>query len=501
MKGARVDTRYDRREILRRAAQGAVGLGATGVLWPLAPAGAAADPRLAALARRLDGDLVPRGGKGYAQARLGWNPRFDDTRPLAVAYAETIADVRRVIGWASDHDVRLATRSGGHSFAGYSTTPGIVLDLSRLTNVHVNADGTAAVAAGAKLGSVYARLWSRGRAVPFGTCEAVGVSGLTLGGGHGYSSRALGLACDNVTRIEVVTADGKPRVCDAQREPELFWALRGAGAGNFGVVTKLVYRTHPVDFVTTVNLRWPWANTRQVVKDWQAFAPTAADSLSSTLSFASPPPAGGTPSVAVNGQVFGTRDEALALLAPLTDAVRPTRVAAVHRPFISAVTYFAADNPARRSFAAKSNYGLAPLPAAAIDVIIAAFESAARDPRLGAVGSLLFAHGGAINRAVGGPTAYVHRSALFSIRYSAFWSTTAPADVAEAHLGWVRNTHAAMQPFVHGAVTNYADPELEAWGSEYYGSHLGRLVAVKRHYDPDNLFRFPQSIPTRLPAR
>jgi FAD/FMN-containing dehydrogenase len=496
-----VAERYDRREILRRARQGALGLGAAGVLWPVRPARAAADPRLAALARRLDGDLIPRGGKGYAQARLVWNPRFDGVRPLAVAYAKTIADVRRVIQWANRYDVRLATRSGGHSFAGYSTTSGLVLDLSRLTNVRVNADGTASVAAGAKLGRVYGRLWSVGRAVPFGTCEAVGVSGLTLGGGHGYSSRALGLACDNVVKIEIVNADGKLRVCNAHSEPELFWALRGAGAGNFGVVTKLVFRTHPVDFVTTFSLNWPWADARKIVQAWQGFAPSAPDSISCSLSFAPPPTAGGSPLVAVNGQIFGTRDEALSLLAPLTHAVRPTRLSAVRRPFISAVRYFASDNPARRSFAAKSNYGLTALSDAGIDVIIGALESAARDPRLGAVGILLYAHGGAINRVDRDATAYVHRSARFSIRYTAFWSVTAPTDIAEAHLTWVRNAHASMQPFVsRGAVTNYADPELDDWGAAYYGSHLRRLVAAKRRYDPDNFFRFPQSIPTRLPG-
>lgn len=489
---------YDRRELVRRGVVGALGVGAA-ASWPLASAHAARDPRLASLARVLDGELVPRGGKGYAQARLGWNPRYDGIRPLAIAYAKTIDDIHRAIHWANRYDMHLVTRSGGHSFAGFSTTPGVVLDVSRLTNVHRNADGTAAVAAGAKLGSVYARLWSMGRAVPFGTCEAVGVSGLTLGGGHGYSARALGLACDNVTQIEIVTADGKLRACNARSEPELFWALRGAGAGNFGVVTKLHFRTHPVDFVTTVQLTWPWAQARTVAQAWQAFAPTAPDSLSCSLSFAPPPPAGGLPQIAVNGQVFGTRDEAIALLAPLTNAVQPTRLAAVHRPFISAVTYFASDNPTRRSYAAKSNYGLASLPEAGIDVLIGAFESATRDPRLGAIGSLLFAHGGAINRVDRDATAYAHRSALFAIRYTAFWPVLASTDVANAHLGWVRNTHAAMQPFVsRGAVTNYADPELEDSATAYYGSHLKRLVAVKQQYDPDNFFRYSQSIPTRL---
>jgi FAD/FMN-containing dehydrogenase len=492
--------RYDRRELVRRSAGAAVAIGATAGGLGTAAAYAVADPRLSALARELDGDLVVRGGPGYANARLLWNPRFDGIRPLAVAYAETIADIRRVIRWASQYDVHLATRSGGHSFAGYSISPGLVVDLSRLSNVHPNADGTASVAAGAKLGSVYGRLWSVGRAVPFGTCDQVGVSGLTLGGGHGYSSRALGLACDNVAEIEIVTADGRLRVCNAHSEPELFWALRGAGAGSFGIVTKLVFRTHAVDLVTTVNVQWGWSEVRKVAQAWQAFAPSAADTLSCSLSFAPPTPtSGGAPLAVVNGQVFGTRDEALSLLAPLTDAVRPTRVSAVRRTFIGAVSYFAADNPTRRSYAAKSNYGLAPLPDAGLEVIIGAFEAAVRDPRLTATGILLFAHGGAINRVDRDATAYAHRSALFAIRYTAFWSVNAPADSAAANLGWVRDTHTAMQPYVsRGAVTNYADPDLEDWGAAYYGTHLKRLVAVKQRYDPNNFFRYSQSIPTRL---
>ena len=469
------------------------------VVWPAARAArAAGDPRLAALRRVFAGRLVAQGAAAYDQARLGWNPRFDGVRPLAVAFPATIADIRRALQWAQHYGVRLAVRSGGHSFAGFSTTSGLVLDLTRLAEIRTSSDGTASIAAGAALGDVYRRLWSVGRAVPLGTCAEVGVSGLTLGGGHGYSSRALGLACDNVTQAEVVTADGKLRVCNARSYPDLFWALRGAGAGSFGVVTKLVFRTHPVDSVTTVNLAWPWADARQVVQAWQTFAPAAPDALSCSLAFAPGPPGGGAPQVAMNGQFFGSRDQALAVLAPLTGAVRPSKVAAVQRPFINAVAYFASDNPARRAFAAKSSYAVAPLPAAALDAIVAAFEAASRDPRLASVGAQLFAHGGAINRVGADATAFAHRSALFSIRYTAFWTTQASADVAAASLGWVRGVHAALRPYVSGgAVANYADPELANWLTAYYGLHVKRLAAVKRRYDPHNFFRFPQSVPLR----
>jgi FAD/FMN-containing dehydrogenase len=486
--------RFDRRAFVLRGA-GALGAGAVLVGPPLAPARAAGDPRLAALSRVLDGDLVARGDPRYAQAHLLWNPRFDGVRPVAIAYAATLEDVRRVIRWATKYDVHLATRSGGHSFAGYSTTTGLVVDLSRLSVVHLNADQTAAVGAGAKLGAVYARLWSAGRrTVPFGTCSTVGVSGLTLGGGHGFSSRALGLACDNVTGIELVTADARHRICNERVAPDLFWALRGAGAGNFGIVTKLVFRTHPVASVTTVNLRWSWADARRAIQAWQAFAPSAPDGLSCVLSLG-PTAKPGTAQIGFNGQFFGTRAEALSLIAPLTQAVPPTKVAAVERPFIVAVKYFAAGEPPRRAYVAKSNYGRSPLPAAGLDALVGAVEAAARDPRLAGTGVLLFAHGGAINRVARDATAFVHRDALFSIRYTAFWNPTAPGD-AVANLAWVRQTHAAMRPYVTGgAVANYVDPDLRDFGAAYYGSHLKRLSTAKRRYDPDNVFRFPQSIP------
>jgi FAD/FMN-containing dehydrogenase len=407
-----------------------------------------------------------------------------------------VADVRRTIKWATHYGVQFAVRSGGHSFGGFSTTTGLVLDLSRLSTVELRPDGSAVVAAGAKLGPIYEALWSGGRAVPFGTCPTVGVSGLTLGGGHGFSSRALGLACDNVIGIEIVTADGRVRLCDGRNHPDLFWALRGAGAGSYGVVTKLVFRTHPVGTVTTVNLEWPWAQARNVILAWQGFAPSAPDALSCVLPVSPSATADSPPQIGLNGQVFGTRDEALAILRPLTDAVAPTKFSAVQRPFIVAVHYFAEGNSPRRSFVAKSNYGVKPLPAAALDVIVGAVDAATRNPRLASAGVVFFAHGGAINRVALGATAFVHRSALFSIRYTAFWD--APAGTTAANRAWVRSTHAAMQPYVTGAVTNYVDPDLADWRTAYYGSHLKRLVAVKRRYDPRNVFRFAQSIPTRL---
>ena len=154
------------------------------------------------------------------------------------------------IRWARRHRVHLVPRSGGHSYGGYSTTSGVVLDVSRLSQVCVSG-GRAVVGAGALLVDVYAALAAHGRMIPAGTCPSVGIAGLTLGGGHGYASRKLGLACDALTALTIVTASGEVRHCDARRHADLFWACRGGGGGNFGVVTSFTFRTTPVGDVAT----------------------------------------------------------------------------------------------------------------------------------------------------------------------------------------------------------------------------------------------------------
>jgi hypothetical protein len=163
------------------------------------------------------------------------------------------------------------------------------------------------------------------------------------------------------------------------------------------------------------------------------------------------------------------------------------------------VQYFGGGEPSHRSYAAKSNYALSLLSDEALDVVVGAVEAAAGDPRLASAAILLSANGGAINRVDRDATTFFHRDALFFIRYTSFWDASAGAATESANLSWVRGVYDSMRPHVsRGAVANYVDPDLEDWGSAYYGSHLRRLVRVKRRYDRGDFFRFPQSIPTRV---
>jgi FAD/FMN-containing dehydrogenase len=456
-------------------------------------------PHLRELRRGLAGDVLTSTSRGYGEARRLYSPRFDSIHPKAIVFAETVEDVAHTIRWARRHRVHLVPRSGGHSYGGYSTTTGVVLDVSRLNRVRVSG-GQAVVGAGALLVDVYAALAAHGRMIPAGTCPSVGIAGLTLGGGHGYASRKLGLACDALAGLTIVTASGQVLRCDARRHSDLFWACRGGGGGNFGVVTSFTFRTTPVGEVATYVLEWPWTQVREVVAAWQAFAPHAPDALSLDLNLTATDV---RPHVTSAGQYLGSAADLKRALAPLLAVGTPSRVEVVSRTFLEAALHFAGcdregveqcRNVKRETWKAKSDYVKRPLPRAAVDVMVRALEARVADPALGRGTILLDAYGGAIARVPKAATAFVHRDALCSAQYLAYWPGGNAARAA-ANLAWMRGFYASLRPWMSGeAYVNYVDPELRGWQRAYYGSNYARLRRVKHRYDPTSFFRFAQGI-------
>lgn len=457
------------------------------------------------LANGLRGDVVVRGAPGYDEARLLFSTRFDHIQPRAVVYCESRTDVQRTVRWARRHAVRIVPRAGGHSYGGYSSTSGVIVDVSRLGSVALGSRGQAVVGAGASLIDVYDRLWQHRRTIPGGSCPTVGIAGLALGGGVGFASRKFGLTCDNLVQATVVLADGRAVVADAHHHPDLYWALRGGGGGNFGIVTGFVFRTHPVSQVSTYVMEWEWSDAKRVVRAWQQLAPHAPDGLFSVLNLNGV--AGGRTRITSAGQFFGSPDRLRALLQPLVGAAAPTRLSVTSRSYMDAQEMWAGcsgtieechlppqGHLGRSTFKGKSSFATRPLSSAGIDTMIRQVEA-----KLG-TGSgsgivLLDSYGGAINRVPRNATAFVHRDALFSMQYLAYWE---PSAAAEPNLRWLKAFYAAMRPHVSPyAYQNYIDPELGNWGRAYYGANLGRLIAVKRRYDPRNIFRSSQSIPVR----
>ncbi|MER5771656.1 FAD-binding oxidoreductase [Streptomyces sp. NPDC001985] len=463
-----------------------------------------------ALARSLDGRLIRPDDADYPAARQLYNTRFDTQRPAAVAYAAGEDDIRECLAHARAHGVPVSIRGGGHSYAGWSSGTGrLVIDVSALDRVA--ADGT--IGAGARLADVYRTLARTGRTLPAGSCPSVGISGLTLGGGQGVTSRAYGLTCDSLLSATLVTAAGTTLTTSADEHPELFWALRGAGNGNFGVVTALRFRTSPAPAAVTGRISWPWPRAAAVLAAWQRWGPDQPDEIWSSAHLGAAP-GGAAPNISVAVCSLGTEGELSTALDRLIDrAGAPAGpVSLRRRGHLDAMLGYAdcatlspeqcrlpgtvpgrsrAGALQRDTYASASDFFDRDLPADGIRALLAAVESF-RDLPAGQGSVSLTALGGAVNRVDPSATAFVHRRSRTLAQYIASWRAGTPGGHQRA---WLGETHRALRPHASGAAyQNYPDPRLADWRRAYYGPAADRLTRLKRRYDPERVFDFPQAL-------
>ena len=465
------------------------------------------------LASGLDGKVVLPGSGEYESSYPTFIKRFDHIRPAGVVIAENEADVVEAVRFAKRYGIHVVARSGGHSFGGYSTTEGMVIDLKRLAAVQV-ADQRASIGGGALIIDAQAALQEHGLGLPTGSCPTVGLAGLALGGGLGDTGRRYGLTSDRLTGARVVLADGSVVEADSRREPELFWALRGAGGGNFGIVTRMDFLAHPVTDVTVFSVQWPWSAAAAVIDAWQRWAPYGPDELTSGLDLSAADSLDDEPVALVGGTVLGDRAETERLIGRLEAMVgrEPSDV-----PDIATMPYHAAvmdgAGCADRTVSAchvlgetpegtlsryeyrltKSQLFNRPLPQAGVDRVIGELLA---DRVPGYDRDLEFASlGGAYNRIAPDATAFVHRDCLFNIKYATNIDMSAAESVKESGTRWIERIAATMAPWTSGqSYQNYIDPSLADWQEAYYGPNYGRLQQVKHRYDPDRFFTFAQAV-------
>jgi FAD/FMN-containing dehydrogenase len=439
---------------------------------------------LDALSAALDGDLLTPASPGYATARLPAMARYRDVRPRAVIRCASARDVARAIAYARDTGTHVVPRGGGHCFAGRSSTVGLVLDLGRLNGITVGPDGRATIGAGARLAQVYDALHGRRATIPAGCGPTVGIAGLTLGGGLGLLGRMHGLTCDSLVGARVVLASGRAVDCDVEREPELLWALRGAGGGQFGVVTSLVFATVPEPRATRFDLCWPTAAAAAVVAAWQDWAPDAPDDVTANLTVVAAP--GRPVRVVVFGAALRDSEATSALLEELAARVgtRPDarlRGGLAFRDLKRSFAEPGAPDEGGLVTTSRCEFFARPLPAAAISALLSELTA---DGRRGRRELDFTAMGGAYNRVAADATAFVHRGERFLLEH-----------VADKDRRWVDRSWELAHAHGSGRVyPNFPDPQLDGWASAYYGVNLTRLVAAKHAYDPGRLFRFPQAI-------
>ncbi|GAA3049777.1 FAD-binding oxidoreductase [Streptomyces glomeratus] len=463
-----------------------------------------------ALAKDLAGTLVRPGDHAWPTAHQLYNTRFDSLKPAAVAYVAHADDIRTVMAYARAHHVKVSIRNGGHSYAGWSSGDGrLIVDVSKLNKIRASGN-EAVVGAGSKLIDVYRALTAKGVTIPAGSCPTVGVSGLTLGGGHGVVSRAYGLTCDSLTQATLITADGKQLVANATENKDLFWALRGAGNGNFGVVTELRFTTHPAPQAVSAYLSWPWAKAAAVLSAWQEWGPGQPDEIWSSCHLESA--AGGTPTVSVSAFSLGTYGELQNAVDRLAAKVgAPARTVSLRRRSYEAAmevyagcSSFSSDAQChlpgstpgraaqgalgRETYAARSDFFDRSIPAAGIQTILRQMTQVR-----GGAGSVAFtALGGAVNRVSPTATAFVHRRSRMLAQYIASWRAGTSGATAQS---WLTSAHGSMRGYASGAAyQNYTDPTLTNWRKAYYGDAATRLTQLKHQYDPNGFFTFPQAL-------
>lgn len=444
------------------------------------------------LAGQLGGTLLRPGDPGFDPAALPFNLRYASRLPAGIAVCRDAEDVAAAVRWSRQVDMPFVVRGGGHSYAGYSTTEGLMISTAGLRDITFDAaSGEAIIGAGALNGDLYGALAGANATITHGRCPTVGVAGFLLGGGIGFNMRLLGMASDRLVSTDLVTADGAIVRASATENPDLFWACRGGGGGNFGISTAFRVETVPAAPRVVFAVRWT-APTARLLAAIIAALDAAPRDLGSRLSLDRYAGESGT-TINLIGQFAGSRADLDDILAPALAAAEPLEIA------VTAFEYWTAqkallDGDGPMPFQERSRFTVGPL---GEDFAEAALGWLRSWPEAGASAHLvMFQTGGAINDVAPADTAFVHRDSHWLACLALTWSEDDRFAAMERALAWQSVAHAGLRRHAAGgAYQNFTDPELEDWAESYYGANLPRLRAVKRAVDPDNVFRFAQSIP------
>ena len=453
--------------------------------------------QLEELDARLDGALVRPGDEEWGAAVLIWNGMVATT-PALVVQPASVSDVAATVAFARDHRLLLSVKGGGHNIAGTALAErGLTLDMSRLRGVTVDpAAKVARVGAGCRLGDVDSATQEHGLATPLGFISETGVAGLTLGGGLGYLSRRFGWTVDNLLEVEVVTADGEVRTANREENAELFWALRGGG-GNFGVVTGFTFRLHEVGPTVYGGLiAWPFERAGEILPAYRSLTDGAPREVTCFLIMLNAPPAPfvpaewhGRPLCAMAVCYSGELAAAGEVLAPIRALGDPVVDLLREQPYTQLQSYLDATEPKGQHYYWKTEFA-AELSDGLLATVRDLFDDCPiRDGQVG------FLHlGGAVADRAADDGAVGNRDARFALGINGMWEPGDPD--AAAYRQWIRQAWEKARPYSTGG--NYINFQTDDDGDDRvratYGANYDRLAAVKRIYDPHNLFRVNRNI-------
>ncbi|MCV7099239.1 FAD-binding oxidoreductase [Mycobacterium palustre] len=470
------------REISRQAfLRGAVGALAAGAVFGAGRV--SAEPNAAGwggLSTAIGGQVfTPSDGGQFGAAKQVFNTIYNDSTPAAVVVPKSAADVQKAMAFAAANRLKVAPRSGGHSYVGASTANGaMVLDLRQLPG-DINYDpatGHVTVTPATSLYAMHQALAAAGRGIPTGTCPSVGASGHALGGGLGAQSRHAGLLCDQLVSASVVVPGGQAVTASSASNPDLFWALRGGGGGNFGVTTSLTFATFPIHDVDVVNLNYPPQSFAQVLVGWQNWLRTA-DRNSWALADATVDAMGTHCRIMATGPAGSANTMAAAITSAV--GMQPSGTDTHTFNYLDLVRYLAVGNlnPSPLGYVGGSDVftTISPAAAQAIASAVDAFPRGA-----GRMLAIMHALDGALASVDPGATAFPWRRQSSLVQWY-----IEPAGSPAAATSWLNSAHQAVQPYSVGGYVNYIEANQPA--SRYFGPNTSRLAAVRQKYDPGRI--------------
>lgn len=443
------------------------------------------------------GELIRPGDDGYDAARRVFNGMIDK-HPALIARTVDIADTIAAVNFARENKLPLAIRGGGHNVAGFGTCDdGLVVDLSRMKGIRVDpAKRTVRAEGGCTWGDVDHATHAFGLAAPGGLISTTGIAGLTLGGGIGHLTRKYGLSCDNLISADVVTADGRLITASADQNADLFWGLRGGG-GNFGVVTSFEFRLHPVSTVFAGPILYPLEKSKDALRFYRDYMAKAPEDMNAFFAFLIVPPGPPFPEHLHNKTVCGvvccytgSLDKAEQVVRPLREFGPPVfeHVGPIPFPMLQSA-FDALVAPGLQ------NYWKADFVKDLTDEVIEAHVKYGPDVPTIHTALHIYPVSGAAHRVGRDDTAFSYREAGFTHVIAALYPD--PADTPK-NREWVRSYWEALHPYsAGGAYVNFLMDEKDEGPDRIeasYRNNYGRLAALKKKYDPNNLFHVNQNI-------
>lgn len=440
----------------------------------------------------LTGEVVTVKDPVYDEARQEWN-RAINKFPLVIVYCERKKDVVNAICWARKHHVSIRIRSGGHHYEGYSTGDLVlVIDISRLNELKLDKQrNMLKIEAGAKNTEVYDLIGSNGYVFPGGTCPTVGVSGFTLGGGWGFSSRLYGLGCDGLIELELVDYQGRLIRANKYCNSDLFWACRGAGGGNFGVVISMTFQLpEPTNCPVTLVRFYYVGTTRekqaQVMNVWQNWLPGLDKRMTVVASFYNAEGEG--LGIFATGFFYGSSERAREILQPFAE-VEGFRVELETSSFLEAVKKVEETYPPSEKFKSTGRFVQRCYSPSELKHI----ADLVHEPAAGSVYAAVsfYAMGGEIMCVAKRETAFYYRDARYIMGIQSVWTEDS---AAEENRKWVSNRFEYIKSITEGSYVNFPISKLRNYECEYFGGNAKRLDKVNKKYDPYNVFKFPQGL-------